>query len=74
MAERLGFEPRARVTPRNGFRDRPYQPLWHLSVRAFNYMINMQVDGDKPLALENSKNKILDDFLMIFFIKEHFVC
>jgi hypothetical protein len=32
MAERQGFEPWARVTPRNGFRDRPDQPLWHLSV------------------------------------------
>jgi hypothetical protein len=31
MAERQGFEPWTRVTPRNGFRDRPDQPLWHLS-------------------------------------------
>ena len=31
MAERQGFEPWARETPRNGFRDRPFQPLRHLS-------------------------------------------
>ena len=31
MAERLGFEPRIRVTPDNGFRDRRIRPLCHLS-------------------------------------------
>ena len=41
MAERLGFEPRARVTPRNGFRDRPYQPLWHLSAKSVLFAKNV---------------------------------
>jgi hypothetical protein len=34
LAERLGFEPRVTQKSHNGFRDRPIQPLWHLSVRA----------------------------------------
>ena len=34
MAERLGFEPRVTPKSHNGFRDRPDQPLWHLSVRS----------------------------------------
>jgi hypothetical protein len=31
MAERQGFEPWEQENPFNGFRDRPDQPLWHLS-------------------------------------------
>jgi hypothetical protein len=31
MAERQGFEPWAPTKGRNGFRDRPFQPLRHLS-------------------------------------------
>lgn|GEM_PF-6803306 len=31
LAERVGFEPTSRCYARNGFRDRPDQPLWHLS-------------------------------------------
>ena len=30
-AERVGFEPTVAHTDHNGFRDRPIQPLWHLS-------------------------------------------
>lgn len=30
-AERQGFEPWSRFPSGNGFRDRPIQPLWHLS-------------------------------------------
>ena len=32
-AEREGFEPSMTLTGHNGFRDRPDQPLWHLSER-----------------------------------------
>ncbi len=35
LAERLGFEPRVTQKSHNGFRDRPDQPLWHLSVRSW---------------------------------------
>ncbi len=35
MAEREGFEPSARLATHNGFRDRPIQPLLHLSVRSY---------------------------------------
>jgi hypothetical protein len=31
MAERQGFEPWVTQKSHNGFRDRPDQPLWHLS-------------------------------------------
>jgi hypothetical protein len=31
LAEREGFEPSVTLTGHNGFRDRPDQPLWHLS-------------------------------------------
>ena len=31
MAERVGFEPTVVRLGHNGFRDRPIQPLWHLS-------------------------------------------
>ena len=34
MAERQGFEPWVTQKSHNGFRDRPDQPLWHLSVRS----------------------------------------
>ena len=34
LAERQGFEPWVTQKSHNGFRDRPDQPLWHLSVRS----------------------------------------
>ncbi len=34
LAERVGFEPTVARLDHNGFRDRPIQPLWHLSNRA----------------------------------------
>src|SRR3990170_3327720 len=37
MAERVGFEPTVAHTDHNGFRDRPIQPLWHLSERRVDY-------------------------------------
>ena len=33
MAERVGFEPTVRQTTDNDFRDRPVQPLRHLSTK-----------------------------------------
>jgi hypothetical protein len=33
LAERVGFEPTVAKKGHNGFRDRPIQPLWHLSGR-----------------------------------------
>ena len=32
LAERVGFEPTVARKDHNGFRDRPDNPLWHLSV------------------------------------------
>ena len=37
MAERVGFEPTVAHTDHNGFRDRPIQPLWHLSEMRADY-------------------------------------
>jgi hypothetical protein len=36
-AERVGFEPTVVRVGHNGFRDRPDQPLWHLSRAGGNY-------------------------------------
>ena len=37
MAERVGFEPTVERKPYFGFRDRPIQPLWHLSKNLREY-------------------------------------
>jgi hypothetical protein len=52
MAERQGFEPWAREISRNGFRDRPDQPLWHLSVNYSRKIVwkNKSWDGDKVMV------------------------
>jgi hypothetical protein len=65
MAERRGFEPRERVAPLNGFRDRPDQPLWHLSANIVTNFLSTRYDVNNSLKWKKYRQSSTKK-LMIF--------
>ena len=67
MAERQGFEPWDDIAV-SGFRDRPIQPLWHLSV--YNSKLKLKIQS---LQILNELNRIKETFLFFSLLLASFL-
>lgn len=67
----MRFELTVKNTPHNGFRDRPIQPLWHLSKRTVNFDIlpeKFEIGEIGDLAITKVPNDSIPNLQSLIFL------